>query len=504
MVAPTERSTSHAEHAADAALARIRRDALALSPGDHVCLVYDRDPSDQLPALVPFIADGLAARERVICVVDDYAIGVFTGDLAAAGIDVPRHQASGALVIWSRLHWRPAEGLELAARARQLRAVIDEALEAGFAGVRFTVEMTWVREPDLDCAAVQSWEALINEVLTPGRPARMICQYSRARLPGELIEAALRTHPAAIIGDELHFNPYYEAPLLTTPVEPAARHLPRPALPDRHEWMIERLRRAREFEHARGKQPDDGAYNALADTESRAAALSLADDIVALLSHELKTPLTVIGGTVEVLLRNRSKLDDATLHGALLDVATESGRLHRTIDNLLLLMRVRDRPLADPEPVLVGRIASKAAARYSERVPGREIIVHPGSMLKPVWFTPGYLEVVIDNLLSNADKYSPPGTPITVTVTRDDTEVCVSVLDAGPGISSEKAERVFEPFYRTDEAIARTSGAGIGLTICKLLVQSHGGRVWVRPRPEGGAEVGFALPVAHDLTAETA
>ncbi|HEX5478353.1 MAG TPA: MEDS domain-containing protein, partial [Dehalococcoidia bacterium] len=486
MVAPTERSRSHAEHAVDAALTHVRRDALALSPGDHVCLVYERDPSEQLPALVPFISDGLDGRERVICVVDDYAIPDFTSDLAAAGIDVASHQASGALVIWSRLHWRPADGLDLAAKARHLRGVIDEALQAGFAGARFTVEMTWVREPDLDCAAVQSWEALINEVLTPGGPARMICQYSRARLPGELIEAALRTHPAAIIGDELHFNPYYDAPLLTAAPESAARPLPRPSLPGRHEWMLERLRHAREFEHARGRQAAGAAPRTLTDTESRAAALSLADDIVALLSHELKTPLTVIGGTVEVLLRQRSKLDDATMHDALLDVATESGRLHRTIDNLLLLMRVRDRPLADPEPVLVGRIASKAAARYSERVPGREIIVHPGSMLKPVWFTPGYLEVVIDNLLSNADKYSPPGTPITVTVTRDDEEVRVSVRDAGPGISPEMAERVFEPFYRTDEAIARTSGAGIGLTICKLLVQSHGGRVWVRPRPEGG------------------
>jgi two-component system sensor histidine kinase KdpD len=95
-------------------------------------------------------------------------------------------------------------------------------------------------------------------------------------------------------------------------------------------------------------------------------------------------------------------------------------------------------------------------------------------------------------LLENATKYTPPGTPIDVSARAHETEVEVVVADRGPGIAKEDAERVFDKFYRVREA--EGGGVGLGLTICRGIVEAHGGRIRVEPREGGGAAFRFTLP----------
>jgi K+-sensing histidine kinase KdpD len=106
--------------------------------------------------------------------------------------------------------------------------------------------------------------------------------------------------------------------------------------------------------------------------------------------------------------------------------------------------------------------------------------------------------LLIGNLLSNADKYSPRTETIEVVLSADRDEAQVSVLDRGIGLDEADAERIFSPFYRSSPAKRHASGMGIGLAVCKRIVEAQGGRTWARPRADGGAEVGFALPLMAD------
>jgi signal transduction histidine kinase len=108
------------------------------------------------------------------------------------------------------------------------------------------------------------------------------------------------------------------------------------------------------------------------------------------------------------------------------------------------------------------------------------------------------IELLIENLMSNADKYSPAGVPIEVLIERRGEEACVHVLDRGIGIAPESADEVFTTFFRTDEARRAASGMGVGLSVCKRIVDGQGGRIWAGPRDGGGSDVGFALPLSAD------
>jgi signal transduction histidine kinase len=104
-----------------------------------------------------------------------------------------------------------------------------------------------------------------------------------------------------------------------------------------------------------------------------------------------------------------------------------------------------------------------------------------------------YVEQVMRNLISNAAKYSPAGSTVAVVVDETMEGIRARVLDRGPGIDPAESAKLFELYYRSPSTAANTGGAGIGLFVCRALVEAMGGRIWASPRPEGGAEFGFVL-----------
>ena len=106
-----------------------------------------------------------------------------------------------------------------------------------------------------------------------------------------------------------------------------------------------------------------------------------------------------------------------------------------------------------------------------------------------------HIDQVLSNLLENAAKYAPAGTPITITASIAGRWLQVEVADRGPGIPFDERERVFEKFYRLTAVEATHGGTGLGLAICKYWVEAHGGQIGVRPRPGGGAVFSFTLPL---------
>ena len=219
------------------------------------------------------------------------------------------------------------------------------------------------------------------------------------------------------------------------------------------------------------------------------------DEFLGLVSHELRTPITALYGGARMLRSRGDKLTEEDRQRLLTDVELESERLYRMVEDLLALARVELGQTVPAEPVLAQRVLDKVTYAFSQRRPGRPIGVEIEGELEPVAAQQTYVEQVLRNLLSNADKYSPDGSPIVVHARQVNGTVEITVLDRGPGIAEGEAEMIFERFYRSDKTPGRAKGVGLGLTVCKRLIEAQSGRVWARPNNGGGLEVGFALPV---------
>ncbi|HEV8344776.1 MAG TPA: MEDS domain-containing protein [Candidatus Binatia bacterium] len=218
----------------------LTREILNLRQGDHACLLYNEDPAEQMLALVPYIKQGLEEGEQCIYIADDLTVEDVARTLESGGIDVQRESERGALRLWTRSEWRQPGELDSAKKSLQVRGFIDEALKAGFKGVRFAVEMTWILGPDISVDKLKHWEATINTLFVPGVPGRIVCQYSRHRLSASVLQAGLSTHPIAIL-DDLCANFFYEAPAI----------LENKSETEKLDWMVSQLKKVRVAEQQR-------------------------------------------------------------------------------------------------------------------------------------------------------------------------------------------------------------------------------------------------------------
>jgi PAS domain S-box-containing protein len=234
----------------------------------------------------------------------------------------------------------------------------------------------------------------------------------------------------------------------------------------------------------------------LTDISDRLEAHHLRDTFIGILSHELRTPVTAIYGGSQVLLGRGERLDPGVVRELVTDIAAESERLHRLIENLLVLARVeRGEDLLGGEPVLLQRVLPSIVERERSLWLGTQIKATVPSGLPTVRGHDGYVSQVIRNLLSNAVKYGGDGATVEILVAGDADGVNVRVLDDGPGIDADDAERLFDLYYRSPGSAIRAPGAGIGLFVCRRIVTALGGTIWARTRPTGGAEFGFRLPI---------
>jgi K+-sensing histidine kinase KdpD len=219
------------------------------------------------------------------------------------------------------------------------------------------------------------------------------------------------------------------------------------------------------------------------------------DEFLGMVSHELRTPITTIYGGARLLRARGNNLDVNSRAEVLADIEQESERLHRIVEDLLVLARIELGQEVVTEPVLVQRVVERTVSAFGKRRPGRTVEVRTTPDTPAVRASAIYLEQVLRNLIVNADKYSPPEAPIDVQTAMVDNAVTVSVLDRGPGIPAEELDLIFERFYRAAGTAKQAGGAGIGLTVCKRLIEAQSGRIWASERQGGGLAVSFALPV---------
>jgi len=217
------------------------------------------------------------------------------------------------------------------------------------------------------------------------------------------------------------------------------------------------------------------------------------------ISHELRTPLSAIVGAASMLLETGVTYDEKTRHELLESIQEGSRRMERVVVNLLDTARMENGMLhlkndwCDIEDIVGAalRRIGEATAEYviKTELPSDLGLIRADCVL---------LEQVLVNIIDNAMKYSPKGSSIIITVIREGENIKIAVMDSGSGIPQEDLPYIFEKFYRVKQP-QKVAGIGLGLSICKSIVEAHNGQIWAENRPSGGTNIMFTIPVREDL-----
>jgi two-component system sensor histidine kinase KdpD len=201
-------------------------------------------------------------------------------------------------------------------------------------------------------------------------------------------------------------------------------------------------------------------------------------------SHDLRTPLTSIVGSALTLARTDIDLSADQSRGLIDGVARNARKLHRLVTDLLDLDRITRGVIAPRRTnVSVTRIISNVLEELP--VGDRQVQIRADDPVMAM-VDGAQVERIVENLVANALRYTPSGTPIWVSAERKDGGVLVAVDDAGPGVPADVRDQIFEPF-RQGDAVAHSPGVGIGLSLVARFAELHDGRAWVEDRPGGGA-----------------
>jgi len=255
------------------------------------------------------------------------------------------------------------------------------------------------------------------------------------------------------------------------------------------------------------RTPSGDAWVALEDVTELRRLQRIRAEFIDNLSHELRTPLTTVSLLAETLARDAPGLPPRVAE-RIGKIEVETGHLVQMVNELLDLAKIE----SGRQPLVVDDLDLRAlAAATIERIAlfaerqGVRLELEAAPAIPHVRGDGARLGQALLNLVHNAVKFSPPGTPVTVRVRAAESEVVVSVADRGPGIPPSALPRLFERFYKVDRARPRGAGGGtgLGLAIARHVVEAHGGRIWAESEEGSGSTFSFAIPIAGPETAAT-
>ena len=246
--------------------------------------------------------------------------------------------------------------------------------------------------------------------------------------------------------------------------------------------------------------------------EEQVAAVARESDrlksaLLSSVSHDLRTPLAGIKAAASSLLQHDVEWSAEDRDAFAADIDHEADRLTRLVSNLLDLSRIEAGALtADKDWEDVGELVERVARRQTPLLGDHSIVREVAPGLPPIRLDAVQMEQVVTNLLENAAKYSPTGTPITVVARRvqsgGNPALAIAVTDQGVGIPRAEQGRVFDKFYRVAASARGTGGTGMGLAIVKGLVEANGGRVAVASTPGEGSTFTVTLPIENELAVQ--
>jgi excisionase family DNA binding protein len=465
-----------------------------MAESDHFVQFYDADPF-LLDAVAEFIGTALRAGDVGIVVATREHREGLDERLAAAGLDVAAARLGGQYVALDAADTLARFMVDDAPDAAQFATVIGGLVAQATAGgrrVRIFGEMVALLAAERNYTATVRLEALWNE-LRRRYDFSLFCAYPMAPL-GEEAHAELLGH---VCGEHARVIPAESYTALESPGE---RQMAITVLQQKARWL--------EAEIAQRRRAEEQLRLALeaerAAREEAERALHVRNEFLAVAAHELKTPLTSLSGQAQLVMRRferTGEVEPERVQKAFQTITGQSQKLSRLVSHLLDISRLEsgkltlEPQLTDLTPLVEQAVASAQA--WSEQ--------HPITLSVPTCLEtrvdPLRLEQVLSNLLDNAVKYSPNGGAIEVALgQRDDGTVELSVRDHGLGIPPDKRASVFDRFYQAHGSEHR-GGLGLGLYICRQIVELHEGEIGAEFPPDGGTRFIVRLPLDVDEVA---
>jgi K+-sensing histidine kinase KdpD len=215
-------------------------------------------------------------------------------------------------------------------------------------------------------------------------------------------------------------------------------------------------------------------------------------------SHDLRTPLAVITGSASSLLDPENHLGEDARQELIQGIYSEAERLNRLLSNLLEMTKLSaGKVLLKKEVQPLEEVVEVALSRLEKKLEGRRVHVDIPENLPMLPLDSLLMEQVFINLLENSVKYTPAGSPIAISARVEGSLLRAEIADRGPGLAPGVEEKVFEKFYQVSQTGPK-GGVGLGLAICRGVVEAHGGKIWAENRPGGGAVFCFTLPLEPD------
>jgi signal transduction histidine kinase len=228
-------------------------------------------------------------------------------------------------------------------------------------------------------------------------------------------------------------------------------------------------------------------------------AEQIKNTFVSIVSHELKTPVALIKGYVSTLRREDAKWDKTIIKDSLAVIEEEADHLAAMIEDLLDASRLQAGGLTmNVSDISIPALAERLAERFRTQTNRHTIVVDFPEFFPSILADESRISQVISNLISNSIKYAPGG-EIRIHGQIRSEQAIITVSDQGPGIDSADIPYIFDRFYRSDQAVRKTKGTGLGLYLAKAVIEAHGGRIWVDPQPGSGAHICFSLPRSPNM-----
>lgn len=459
-------------------------------PHDHLCLVYESH-EEQVAAFVPFIRAGLVQNDKCIYLTDDSDASWVISRLGANDFPIDEYLKSGAFSIIGTRDAYLKDGLfDLEAIMSFWDGQIKAAVEAGYRCVRATGEMTWALRDFPGCDRLLEYESRVNSVL-PSAKLIGLCQYDRKRFDPAFIQRVIHTHPFVCVSNQLVNNPAFISPEKYSDTD---KQIELQAFVDNLLMSKQLAETNRQLQQALKESQRAQLIIAERQKESEELYQELVS-LARVLSHELQAPLSITQSYLRLLsARYKDKLGaDAD---EFIDKTVDASRLiARMIDDLWTYARVDSSAESVVETVDPMRVLTEVLDDTSTIIKQTSAKIEHNVRFPSVRVARRHLVYLLKALIGNAMKYRNTGVAplIYVGVSEDERSWKFSVKDNGIGIDKIHGQDIFKLFHRINGSPSE-DGTGMGLSICKRIIDHYHGKIWFESVPGQGTTFFFTIP----------